>query len=408
MASRVKNTASVKELAKCLKANLKTGLDEQLFLSGDMDSTCGSLEALLEDMFHLTLRPTVSILTDAMTFAYNGYAKGNVKPMAQAVVNCYSHTRSKVYSVSTGKKLSEPVARLVSLLRKLQSRTSDASSAGLQEESQDSPGKGVPALPVAQPTSSSKAARSKQEIYKLYGLSSLQVSPEKTAKSRDISAQAEMVLSSAEEDGAEKQTAKKEVSAASFAGGCKGQVAAVEASFWNPSVERYVCLKGAEQILLEPLRLETNGFCVTRFPGGKDFQTEVPNLWLSGASKGTGPKACKRPAAAAGGKEPACKKGKNQERPSAAAAQPAVEGAEELALPPLEERRYKKLYYSATGKAAIRQNHSSAFKKQLGQLGNKDYTKEQLYSICDKIIDLLLQGKLPESEVKATMDAEME
>ena len=152
MASRVKNTASVKELAKCLKANLKTGLDEQLFLSGDMGSTCGSLEALLEDMFHLTLRPTVSILTDAMTFAYNGYAKGNVKPMAQAVVNCYSHIRSKVYSVSTGKKLSEPVARLVSLLRKLQSRTSDASSAGLQEESQDSPGKGVPALPVAQPT----------------------------------------------------------------------------------------------------------------------------------------------------------------------------------------------------------------------------------------------------------------
>ena len=140
MASRVKNTASVKELAKCLKANLKTGLDEQLFLSGDMDSTCGSLEALLEDMFHLTLRPTVSILTDAMAFAYNGYAKGNVKPMAQAVVNCYSHIRSKVYSVSTGKKLSEPVARLVSLLRKLQSRTSDASSAGLQEESQDSPG----------------------------------------------------------------------------------------------------------------------------------------------------------------------------------------------------------------------------------------------------------------------------
>ena len=53
------------------------------------------------------------------------------------------------------------------------------------------------------------------------------------------------------------------------------------------------------------------------------------------------------------------------------------------------------MYYSATGKAAIRQH-------------NKDYTKEQLYSICDKIIDLLLQGKLPESEVKATMDAEME
>ena len=77
-------------------------------------------------------------------------------------------------------------------------------------------------------------------------------------------------------------------------------------------------------------------------------------------------------------------------------------------MPPLEERRYTKMYYSATGKAAIRQNHSSKFKKQLGQLGNKDYTKEQLYSICDKIIDLLLQGKLPESEVKATMDAEME
>ena len=109
---RVKNTASVKELAKCLKANLKTGLDEQLFLGGDIDSTCGNLEALLEDMFHLTLHPTVSILTDGMTFAYNGYGKGNVKPMAQAVVNCYSHVRSKVYSVSTGKKLTEPVARL--------------------------------------------------------------------------------------------------------------------------------------------------------------------------------------------------------------------------------------------------------------------------------------------------------
>ena len=58
------------------------------------------------------------------------------------------------------------------------------------------------------------------------------------------------------------------------------------------------------------------------------------------------------------------------------------------------------MYYSATGKAAIRQNRSSTFKKQLGQLNNKDETKEQLYSICDKIINLLLQGKLPEFEVK--------
>ena len=85
--------------------------------------------------------------------------------------------------------------------------------------------------------------------------------------------------------------------------------------FWNPSVERYVCLKGAEQILSEPLRLRTNGFCVIRFPDGKDRSPTC------GASKGTGQKACKRPAAAAGGRNlpaPACKKGKNQERPSAA------------------------------------------------------------------------------------------
>ena len=118
-ATRVKNTAGAEELAKCLKANLSNGLEDKLFLSADMDTNIASLHGLLEDMMYHTLRPTESVLVEAIRLCYP-QSKNEAKPYAAAIVSCFTHLRKKLHSTSSGKKLPEATAKLIRTMKDLQ------------------------------------------------------------------------------------------------------------------------------------------------------------------------------------------------------------------------------------------------------------------------------------------------
>ena len=464
---RVKNTASAKELAKCLKANLQNGLEDELFLANDIDITCHSLLNLLEDMFRLTLRPTKSVLIDAMTTAYDGLSKNQAKPYASAIVDCYTHVREKSYSTSTGKKLHPSVSQLVILLRKMQGKPhpqNSSKSVGSQRLS--SPGRSVssppskeasslngscrstsPAVPVdadsqgsglsATPAKESHVSKSAEDIYKMYGVSSLMISPRKYNKAEAV----EIV------DSEDEQSAPGRASGSGASGPLSGKSSGASAKIdvskakFDPAKGCYVILDPAGPVYSTKLRKGTSGFCVCSF-GDQVVTTEVPNLWIENfEKKKKDSEVKKRPASAV---TPAGKKqrlvpeeqvvGSSDEDASAedrdeaavpevtarkdatppeesqeAAAQAEAEDPAEPELPPLSERKYCKMYYKAPKfKAAIRQNHSPTHQKQLGQFGNSSHSKEELYKICDKIIKALKNGSITEDEVRDCMLAEIE
>ena len=52
---------------------------------------------------------------------------------------------------------------------------------------------------------------------------------------------------------------------------------------------------------------------------------------------------------------------------------------------------YLKMYYAKTGKAALKDNST---KKQLFQFGSKECSKEYLYEILDRAIEMILSDRL--------------
>lgn len=69
-----------------------------------------------------------------------------------------------------------------------------------------------------------------------------------------------------------------------------------------------------------------------------------------------------------------------------------------------QKQPYLKMYYSKTGKAALKDNSNG---KQLFQFGSKDKSKEDLYDILDKAIEMILSEQLDVDNAKAWCSAQM-
>jgi hypothetical protein len=394
--ARCRNTASARELSKCLKANL-AALDE-FMLNPDLPVVCERLESLMEDMLNLTLRPTESSLTEAMLLAYDNLSKQTCKPYAQAIVNCTQFVRGKVHSCSSGKKLPPAVSRLVRKMRMLMNKpvsTPRRTSAELPLAA--SPSVSPPAKPSARTVSQSKAA-----VYAAYGVAP---SPDKGAAVQEISSEEEdarLVLTQGASSAAAEPSEPRVPEAASSAGG-SSEVAPEQTreaaarpppgAYFDPSQETYVSVDGN---VAGPLEKGPCGFCLCAFPGGQPFTTEVANLWLQ-------PVAQKRPAARApklgASKKPRQEVSAETEEAEVVAAVEAEQGETVEGT-----RCYLKMFYSKTGKAALRQGYGA--KRQVFQFGSSAYTRDRLFEILDKnIIPKLIEGTLKEDAARATAEA---
>ena len=119
--SRVKNTASVKDLKKCFRLHMKEDhLDVRSFRE-DEDVVIKKYEQLLLDILDQTLRPTEGVLRSATLDASRAkISNKDATACARALHGCFKHCRSKLQSTTSGKRLDPATFRIVQRIKELQ------------------------------------------------------------------------------------------------------------------------------------------------------------------------------------------------------------------------------------------------------------------------------------------------
>ena len=176
--SRVKNTASVKDLKKCFRLHIKEDhLDVRSFRE-DEDVVIKKYEQLLLDILDQTLRPTEGVLSSAILDAYE-ISNKDATACARALHGCFKHCRSKLQSTTSGKRLDPATFRIVQRIKELQgpkaspaSNTSSPRGSASSLAISPSPAKPKKLLFVESPTLrvKGKQSGSSADIFALYGL----------------------------------------------------------------------------------------------------------------------------------------------------------------------------------------------------------------------------------------------
>ena len=101
--SRAKNTASVQDLCKCLKAEVVC-LDPKEYLDVEIDQVCKHYRKFLGLMFQKTIRPSKNCLKEAALKVNPRTLSDEAKKWSSAIVECVQHIRTKAkWSISSKK-----------------------------------------------------------------------------------------------------------------------------------------------------------------------------------------------------------------------------------------------------------------------------------------------------------------
>ena len=398
--SRAKCTVTPQELATVLKGSM-AGLDSSKYLKVDLDAVVEEFESLMLLVLKVTHRPTASILAKAASLAFE-IEPQEAQAFGQRLGAAFGYCKQKGKSFSSGKKLTEPVRRVVNALAGTKVGGSEAKvpegvgpSLPLARSSCSS-SSSMPSIVVddaAPGTSTTKwvTKASKEEILQLYGMQSRTMCKTYTSSSNAVLVD---LLSSQETD-VEKEALQK----ASAQEASTKVVAAVApckdfVQYLDTRARALVRVKGGEVVASAVMRPGPEGFAQGFFPGEHDgYNTELPNVLLQGPSANSK----KRPAAAAALTRPASHKAKALLASCVEEAQEEEEEKGEAGpSAPLQvvKLQYSKLYYKATGAWAVRQKFMS--KKQVFQIVSKHRSKAELESIVDEAINRLQAGAAEE------------
>ena len=101
--TRAKNTASVQDLCKCLKAEVAC-LDPKEYLDVEIDQVCKHYRKFLGVMFQKTVRPSKECLKEAALKVNPRCLTDEAKKWSSAIVECVQHIRTKAkWSISSKK-----------------------------------------------------------------------------------------------------------------------------------------------------------------------------------------------------------------------------------------------------------------------------------------------------------------
>ncbi len=112
--ARARNEASPEELAKAIRANLRT-LDTQDFACTEPSKVVDRHANLILDMLKLTPMPSAGLIASAAKVAFNTEPE-EAKLFGQRLANAISFCRKKKRSMTTGKKLSAAVVSVIGAL----------------------------------------------------------------------------------------------------------------------------------------------------------------------------------------------------------------------------------------------------------------------------------------------------
>ena len=289
--SRVKNTASVKDLKKCFRLHIKEDhLDVRSFRE-DEDVVIKKYEQLLLDILDQTLRPTEGVLRSAILEAYE-ISNKDATACARALHGCFKHCRSKLQSTTSGKRLDPATFRIVQRIKELQgpkaspaSNTSSPRGSASSLAISPSPAKPKKLLFVESPTLrvKGKQSGSSADIFALYGLPKPAPNPADStgAGSRcpraaiSVDDEEDLEVDSAESQGGTILGSSEEEAAAAAARSIPEQH-----PYFDAAQGCYVKLLAGGETVRGELLPGPEGMCLVKFPGEPEFQSQVPNLFL--------------------------------------------------------------------------------------------------------------------------------
>ena len=301
--SRVKNTASVKDLKKCFRLHIKEDhLDVRSFRE-DEDVVIKKYEQLLLDILDQTLRPTEGVLRSAILEAYE-ISNKDATACARALHGCFKHCRSKLQSTTSGKRLDPATFRIVQRIKELQgpkaspaSNTSSPRGSASSLAISPSPAKPKkllfvesPTLRVANPADSTGAGSRCPRA-------AISVDDEEDLEVDSAESQGGTILGSSEEEAA----------------AAAARSIPEQHPYFDAAQGCYVKLLAGGETVRGELLPGPEGMCLVKFPGEPEFQSQVPNLFLEtnkdkpksrlkrargGADKGAAKKKQKKPQAA--------------------------------------------------------------------------------------------------------------
>ena len=322
---RRSNSSSPEELAKVLKLYLPHGIGLD-YLKPNPEEVAACYESLVVEMLTLSARPTQCWISAACLLAYQKIDKAEAKTFGQRLCQCCQHCFNKKLQATTGKKLSQPMKRILSVISKGQRPQSQGdllrrhAARQLKRRKSNESEKGTPVKGTSQmysdmiaPASSNPAQSSASTAHGLYEamLGNSHAFPNTIASG---SQEVELIVSSQEEP-------EQKIPNNALLPTCDGSATSTKASWFDPSHNAMARSSSTSpgQVVVASMEPGKDGFCVATFPGEKPFVTEVANVLLKKSSaaeqteKGTATK--KRPAT------------KSLKRPAAALQEPAPDHA---------------------------------------------------------------------------------
>ena len=266
--SRAKNTASVQDLCKCLKAEVAC-LDPKDYLDVEIDQVCKHYREFLGLMFQKTIRPSKGCLKEDALKVNPRTLSDEAKKWSSAIVECVQHIRTKAKWSTSSKKYEPWMGELVKIYLECSEFHGNRQKGKFVQKAiakrrlmrQSSNASSIPQLPVNEPL--------------------LQKNPPGHSSETLDSQEHQLIEVSSEES---QVSPKKPVSAGT----------------WIDSTAMLVCRFVDSKVEKATMSEGPNGFAIAAF-GENKFESEIPNESLKIYRQSAGGKrpaaVLKRPAA---------------------------------------------------------------------------------------------------------------
>ena len=391
--SRARNDASPRDLIKILRANMSS-FDEQ-WKTQDVESFVNTYQELLVDLCSATARPNASLVKEAVVLCWRDVSMDDAKQFGDRIAHAVSFVRGKIHSMTTGKKLSEPVKVLVDVLSKRQSlgqslllgarrrqlqATSPKKLVGSQFplEVEDSDVEVVASKASSSSKAPSSATRSRADIFAMFGLQ--EGNQQHPTKRHEDSSVVEV----------DDSPVKK----------ARGNPVTVQTQFLDSAKLCMVRVLSSGEEVSSVMKAGPNGFAEAFLPGEVvGIPSELPNLLLQLPIKeAPSRQAVKKRPAGKPQKKPEAKENYDNDSSPAAAEEPEVEEVspeEEKATPaslsgPAAPKELSMPYKYPKGSWALREKHGS--KKQVLSLTSNKLSSDALQAVVLQCREKLLAG----------------
>ena len=266
--TRAKNTASVQDLCKCLKAEVAC-LDPKEYLDVEIDQVCKHYRKILGVMFQKTVRPSKECLKEAALKVNPRCLTDEAKKWSSAIVECVQHIRTKAKWSISSKKYEPWMGELVKIYLECSEFHGNRQKGKFVQKAiakrrlmrQSSNASSIPQLPVNEP------------LLQKYP-------PGHSSETLDSQEHQLIEVSSEESQGSPKKP--------------------VSAGTWIDSTAMVVCRFVDSKVEKATMSEGPNGFAIAAF-GENKFESEIPNESLKIYRQSAGGKkpaaVLKRPAA---------------------------------------------------------------------------------------------------------------